>query len=218
MTFPAISFGKKMMKTIAVMISCVLALTSTSFSQHVNSIKQAHEAENALLPNKHMVFARTPPGSNRPGNATQSFKGDDYIYARVFFDQSIQDALFLEAEEDQATVPADIYVEDITNHHSLYISLELEKSELSRHYFEFDVMPDPAHTTRASKEFETGRFSFFVSESSLENRKPIFKFTIGDATGYIQVDFENMNLQQIKARDFEAYEKALQVKEGEEKQ
>ena len=177
----------------------------------------AFAQEAALKPNKHMVFARKPAESNKPGNASQTFKGDDFIYGRVYFDQSLKEALFLE-KNDEGHIPADVYVEDLTNHHSLYISFDLKEEEMERNYFDFDILPDPAHTLRSSKEFETGRFSFFITAESLENRMAVFKFTIGDATGYMMVDFRNVNLQQVKARDYEAYQNAHVSVEGEEKQ
>jgi hypothetical protein len=205
------------MKTVLLTLLIIGGLISPAFSQDVNSIRQADEAENSIQKNKHFVFARTPVITNRPGNASQSFKGDDFIYARVFFEQPLKEVLFLE-KNDENFIPADIFVEDITNHHSLYISLDLTEEEMSKTFFDFDILPEPGHSLRAGKEFETGRFSFFVTESSLENRHPVFKFTIGDATGYIQIDYSGINLQQVKARDFEAYEKAHHVKDGEEKQ
>jgi hypothetical protein len=171
----------------------------------------------ALKPNRHMVFSRKPAESNNPGNATQTFKGDDFIYGRVFFDQSLKEVLFLESN-DGGHVPLDVYVEDLTNKHSLYISFDLKEEELAKNYFDFDILPDPSHTLRNSKEFETGRFSFFINAESLESLMPVFKFTIGDATGYIMVDFRDINLQQIKARDMDAYKNAHVTVEGEEKE
>ena len=47
---------------------------------------------------------------------------------------------------------------------------------------------------------------------------PVFKLTIGDATGYFMVDFREINLQQVKARDLDAYKKAHVPTEGEEKE
>ena len=181
------------------------------------SAKAQEMNSSALKPNKHMVFARKPLESNRPGNATQTFKGDDFIYGRVFLDQPLKSALFLE-KNDEGKIPIDVYVEDLTNHHSLYISFNLKEEEMERTYFDFDILPDPSNTLRESKEFETGRFSFFINGESLESLMPVFKFTVGDATGYIMVDFKGINLQQVKERDREAYKNAHVEVEGEEKE
>ena len=89
---------------------------------------------------------------------------------------------------------------------------------MDKNYFDFDILPDPAHTLRNSKEFDTGRFSYFLNEEALENKKPVFKFTIGDATGYFMVDYTGINLQQVKARDLDAYTKSHVPVEGEEKE
>ena len=186
-------------------------------AQDTSKIVRAQEAQGILKANKHFVFTRTPAESNKPGNSSQSFKGDDFIYGRVFFNQSLKESLFLE-KNDEGHVPADIYVEDLTNHHSLYISFDLKEEEMDKNYFDFDILPDPDHTLRNSKEFDTGRFSYFINEEALENRMPVFKFTIGDATGYMQVDFKGINLQQVKARDLEAFRKAHVTVEGDEKE
>jgi hypothetical protein len=184
-----------------------MVLCSSAFAQD--------NKPSALKPNKHMVFARKPAESNNPGNASQTFKGDDFIYGRVFFNQSLKEALFLDANEE-GRIPIDVFVEDLTNNHSLYISFDLKNEELERNYFDFDILPDPAKTLRNSKSFETGRFSFFINAESLESLMPVFKFTVGDATGYIMVDFRGSNLQQIKARDHEAFKNAHVTVEGEE--
>ena len=59
-----------------------------------------------------------------------------------------------------------------------------------------------------------------ITERSIRARAgaggPFFKFTIGDATGYISVDFSGVNLQQVKARDYETYMKSHKEKSGEE--
>ncbi|MEO8086161.1 MAG: hypothetical protein ABI763_05050 [Bacteroidota bacterium] len=204
------------MKQLIILCGLLVGLLPSS-AQDTSKIKQSSVAANSLQHNKHMVFARTPADTNNPGNASQTFKGDDFIYARVFFTQPLKEVLFLE-KNDEGMIPIDVFVEDLTNHASLYISLDLTEEEMTKTFFDFDILPDPAHTLRNSKEFETGRFSFFVSESGLEKKNPVFKFTIGDATGYIQVDFTGINLQQVKARDLEAYKNAHKVKEGEEKQ
>jgi hypothetical protein len=199
------------------LFSILLMISIVSYSQDTSKIVQAHEVSSVMKPNKHMVFTRTPASSDKPGNASQSFKGDDFIYGRVFFNRSLKESLFLE-ENDEGRIPADVYVEDLTNHHSLYISFDLKAEEMEKNYFDFDILPDPEHTLRNSKEFDTGRFSYFINEEALENRMPIFKFTIGDATGYFQVDFKGINLQQVRARDLDAYRKAHVTVEGDEKE
>lgn len=200
-----------------VLLSLLFFSYAKNFAQDTSKINQEYEMKGSLRQNMHMVFARTPVTSNNPGNATQTFKGDDFIYARVFFSKALKDVLFLEKNEE-GVIPVDIFVEDLTNHSSLYISFDLSEDEMTKTFFDFDVLPDPEHFLRPSKEFETGRFSYFLSESGLENKRPVFKFTIGDATGYIQVDFSGTNLQQVKERDFQAYQRAQQVRGGEEKQ
>ena len=203
------------MKYILLILAVVIY--SAAYPQDTASIKKSHESPHTLQANKHMVFARTPVKSNNPGNASQTFKGDDFIYGRVFFTQPLKDALFLEKNEE-GTIPVDVFVEDLTNHSSLYIAFDLTEKEMNETFFDFDILPDPDHTMHPSKQFETGRFSYFLKEAGLEKKNPVFKFTVGDATGYIQVDFSGVNLQQVKDRDYQAYQKAHVVKEGEEKE
>ena len=184
--------------------------------QDVRSIDTGDKPGSLLRQNLHMVFARTPVNSNQPGNATQTFKGDDFIYGRVFFSRPLKEVLFLE-KNDEGVIPVDVFVEDLSNHASLYISFDLKEEEMSKTFFDFDILPDPENCQRNSKEFETGRFSYFLSDSGLEKKHPVFKFTIGDATGYIQVDFSGINLQQVKERDLQAYQRRHKEKPGEEK-
>ncbi len=205
------------MNRYLVLLSLLFFSTAKNFAQDTSKINQEYEMKGSLRQNMHMVYARTPVTSNNPGNATQTFKGDDFIYARVFFSKTLKEVLFLEKNED-GVIPVDVFVEDLTNHSSLYISFDLSEDEMTKTFFDFDILPDPEHFLRPSKEFETGRFSYFLSESGLENKRPVFKFTIGDATGYIQVDFSGTNLQQVKERDLQAYQRAHQVRGGEEKQ
>jgi hypothetical protein len=205
------------MKSYFVFLSLLIFCAAKNFAQDTSKINQEYEIKGSLRQNMHMVFARTPVTSNNAGNATQTFKGDDFIYARVFFSKALKDVLFLEKNEE-GVIPVDVFVEDLTNHSSLYISFDLSEDEMTKTFFDFDVLPDPEHCLRPSKEFATGRFSYFLSESGLENKRPVFKFTIGDATGYIQVDFSGTNLQQVKERDLQAYQRAHQVTEGDEKQ
>jgi len=203
------------MKNFSIII--LLLLGCSCFAQDSSKTSQSYEAASKVKANKNMVFARTPSESNKPGNATQSFKGDDFIYGRVFFSQPLKEVLFLE-KNDEGHIPTDVFVEDLTNHHSLYISFDLKEEEMDKNYFDFDILPDPARTLRNSKQFDTGRFSYFINEEALENRMPVFKLTIGDATGYFMVDFREINLQQVKARDLDAYKKAHVPTEGEEKE
>ena len=208
---------KNIMNRYIVLLSLLIFHSAEIFAQDTSKISQDYEMKGSLRQNMHMVFARTPVTNNNPGNATQTFKGDDFIYARVFFTKPLKEVLFLEKNDD-GVIPVDVFVEDLSNHSSLYISFNLIEDEMTKTFFDFDILPDPEHCLRPSKEFETGRFSYFLSESGLENKHPVFKFTIGDATGYIQVDFSGTNLQQVKERDLRAYERAHQVNEGVEKQ
>ncbi len=203
------------MKTFKLLMP-VMMIAFLSNGQDTGTIKQSYVASASVLANKHMVFANTPATTNSPGNASQTFKGDDFIYGRVFFSKPVKEILFLEKNEE-GTIPVDVFVEDLSNHSSLYISFDLTEEEMNKNYFDFDILPDPAVTLRNSKEFETGRFSYFVSEAGLENKRPVFKLTVGDATGYFQVDFSGIDLQQIKDRDMQAYKNAHKVKEGEER-
>lgn len=205
------------MKGFFIFLSLLLFTAAWNFAQDASKINQEYEMKGSLRQNRHMVFARTPLTINNPGNATQTFKGDDFIYARVFFSKPLNEVLFLEKNEE-GVIPVDVFVEDLTNHSSMYVSFDLSEDEMTRAFFDFDVLPDPDHCLRPAKEFETGRFSYFLSESGLENKRPVFKFTIGDATGFIQVDFSGTNLQQVKERDFRAYQRAHRVREGDEKQ
>ncbi|MCX6275831.1 MAG: hypothetical protein NTV09_11560 [Bacteroidetes bacterium] len=205
------------MNRYLVLLSLLFFSAAKNFAQDTSKINHEYEIRGSLRQNMHMVFARTPVTSNNASNATQTFKGDDFIYARVFFSKPLKQVLFLE-KNDEGVIPVDVFVEDLTNHSSLYISFDLSEDEMIKTFFDFDIFPDPEHCLRPSKEFETGRFSYFLSESGLENKRPVFKFTIGDATGYIQVDFSGTNLQQVKERDLQAYQRAHQVREGDEKQ
>lgn len=218
MIFPGSSFEEKIrMKSRLFFVMVLGCLAGVSFAQDVSKISQEDEMTGSIRRNLHMVFARTMMNSDNPGNATQTFKGDDFIYGRVFFQKPLKEVLFLE-KNDEGVIPLDVYVEDLTNHASMYISLNLAGDEMEKTFFDFDILPDPEHWVRSSKEFETGRFSYFLSESGLENKRPVFKFTIGDATGYIQIDFSGINLQQVKERDRRAWQNAHKESEGEEKQ
>ncbi len=203
------------MKNIYLVLVLACGFSYNAFSQDTAKIKMAHEALSTVQRNLHIVFSRTPPTSNYPGNASQTYKGDDFIYGRVYFSKPLKDVLFLE-KNTEGTVPVDVYVEDLLNHQSLYISFNLNEDELDKTFFDFDILPDPDHVLRTSKEFETGRFSYFLNAEGLENKRPVFKFTIGDAVGYIQVDFSSTNLQAVKQRDFAAYQKGLKATGGDE--
>ena len=84
------------MKNIYVALVLAFGFSYNAFSQDTAKIKMGHEAASTIQRNLHIAFSRTPATSNSPGNASQTYKGDDFIYGRVYFSQPLKDVLFLE--------------------------------------------------------------------------------------------------------------------------
>jgi hypothetical protein len=202
-----------MKKNLILLAALLLAYPAEQcFSQ---TAPKAPVAASVVGRNKHMVFATSPITSDKPVNATQKFKGTDFIYARIFFSSPVKEMLFLDTTAE-GTAPVGLFVEDVTNHKSIYLAFDINNDEINHNAFSFDILPNPDNFTRPGKEFETGRLSNLITEESLEKKLAVFKFTYGDAVGYIQVDFRNCDLKAIVERDKLAYDKSKVEKQGEE--